>query len=405
MNIKSKIISFYQRTSISKTSLVLFMGVSLLSLSGCSDVKLKVNGSHCSGINGGNIAVKAYIENSGSMNGYMCSGSELKDALYSYLSSLNNYASSVRLNYINSTAIPLKTSVGNLVSQLNPQAFSAAGGNMANSDFKQILNDVVRNVDDKTVVLFVSDCILDIPQGAAKDYLDITRTDINNIFTDKLKKMPSLGVCVYQLESKFDGEYYYPKGGHQHYVGKRPYYVWLIGAQQNLAYLQRNVPSEKIRHGIKNYCSYSPSIVIPTMLYTGGKKYKEQALKIKNHGMFSCKVLMDLSQTLLSEEYLADVNNFSSKSGDICIEKVEKMPMAKEYSHLLSITVPGSAFSDVLSLKSVGIASWVEASNGTSDSSIEQGKTFSIKYIIGGVSDAYAKYTEAGTSIFTANKH
>lgn len=404
-NIKNKIKSLFQRFPLSKTSLSLLLGISLLGFSGCGDLKLKVNGIQPSAVSAKDIIIKAYVENSGSMNGYMCSGSEFKDALYSYLSSLNNYASLVKLNYINSVIIPLNVPLDNLVSQLNPQAFAAAGGNFANSDFKQILADVVKSVDDRTVAVFVSDCILDMPRGAAEDFLEITRTDVNNIFTAKLKKMPSLGVCIYQLESSFDGIYYYPKGGHQNYKGKRPYYIWLIGTQSNLAYLQRNVTNDKIQHGVKNYASYSPEISIPTKLYVGGKICNEQKLKIKSHGMYSCKVLMDLSQSLQNEAFLENVDNYSSKSGNIVVEKIEKLPAVKEYSHLLSLTVANSAFSDELSLKAMGVAPWVEKFNGTSDGGVEQGKTFSIKYIIGGVSDAYAKFNEAGVSVFTANKH
>lgn len=33
--------------------------------------------------------LKVFIENSGSMDGYMCNGSQLKDALYDYVSDLN----------------------------------------------------------------------------------------------------------------------------------------------------------------------------------------------------------------------------------------------------------------------------------------------------------------------------
>ena len=35
--------------------------------------------------------IKVYIENSGSMDGYMGDGSQLKDAVYSYVSSLASY--------------------------------------------------------------------------------------------------------------------------------------------------------------------------------------------------------------------------------------------------------------------------------------------------------------------------
>ena len=43
--------------------------------------------------------IKLYVENSGSMDGYMFNGSELKDAVYSYVSGLSTH-SIVRRRYI-----------------------------------------------------------------------------------------------------------------------------------------------------------------------------------------------------------------------------------------------------------------------------------------------------------------
>ena len=37
-------------------------------------------------IQSNNFKLEVFIENSGSMDGYMCTGSELKDAVYSYVS-------------------------------------------------------------------------------------------------------------------------------------------------------------------------------------------------------------------------------------------------------------------------------------------------------------------------------
>jgi hypothetical protein len=44
--------------------------------------------------------LKVYIENSGSMDGYMCNGSELKDAVYDYVSSLKSYSKQTLLYYM-----------------------------------------------------------------------------------------------------------------------------------------------------------------------------------------------------------------------------------------------------------------------------------------------------------------
>ena len=54
--------------------------------------------------------LKVFIENSGSMDGYMCDGSQLKDAIYDYVSDLNRYTEKTELYYINSDTIPYKGS-------------------------------------------------------------------------------------------------------------------------------------------------------------------------------------------------------------------------------------------------------------------------------------------------------
>ena len=114
---------------------------------------------------------------------------------------------------------------------------------------------------------------------------------------------------------------------------------------------------------------------------------------------------MDLTQTLQDNSYLSNIQNYSSKAGDVIVENVVELPLSNEYSHMLSIKVSDSAFSDVLEIKKRGIPSWVEVSNGTNDSILEKDKTFSLKYIIGGVFDAYSKYAEAGKTVFTVNNH
>ena len=42
------------------------------------------------------------------MDGYMCDGAELKDAIYGYVSKLNSFSDTTELNYINSQIIPYK---------------------------------------------------------------------------------------------------------------------------------------------------------------------------------------------------------------------------------------------------------------------------------------------------------
>ena len=167
----------------------------------------------------------------------------------------------------------------------------------------------------------------------------------------------------------------------------------------------RHVAKDKIQHGVKNYCAFSKSSTIPTVLYYAGKVKDMQKMKTERDGKYSCKVLMDLAQTLQDNDYISNIQNYSSKAGNVNVESVAELPLSNEYSHVLNLKVSNTAFSDILEIKKGGMPSWVISSSGTSDNTLEKDKTFSLKYIIGGVYDAFSKYTEVGTSIFTVNNH
>lgn len=141
-----------------------------------------------------NFKLKVYIENSGSMDGYMCNGSELKDDVYSYVSALSSYADTTELNYINSLIIPYNNEIESFIRDLTPQKFHVAGGNKSNSDIAQMFKDILNKTDDNTVAIFVSDCILDVPNGKAEDFFGNRSIAIRNTFTKHLNQHADLGV-------------------------------------------------------------------------------------------------------------------------------------------------------------------------------------------------------------------
>lgn len=105
--------------------------------------------------------------------------------------------------------------------------------------------------------VFISDCLLDIPQGAA-NYIGITRTDIRNLVAGRRRAVPDLGVCIYQLFSSFNGTYYFPSGGKTAFAGRRPYYIWAVGPQTLLSRLGE-VSAGRVQHGIANHCAFAPA--------------------------------------------------------------------------------------------------------------------------------------------------
>lgn len=116
----NKFLLLLQKKHVCLVGIIAIFG--LTTITSCQELTIKVNGNSPNTETEG-LIVKAYIENSGSMDGYMCGGSEFKDAVYSYLSSLNNYVKAIQLNYINSQVVPLSVKMAGLVGQLNPVAF------------------------------------------------------------------------------------------------------------------------------------------------------------------------------------------------------------------------------------------------------------------------------------------
>ena len=154
--------------------------------------------------------VKVFLENSGSMDGFMCDGSELKDGIYNYLTNVKDHSSKMELYYINSETKKQEVSLSEYIRNLNPANFRKAGGNRAFTNIPDLFTRVLNSVNDTTIAVYISDCILDIPNHVALDYLHITQTDIHSVFADRIKKINNLSVCIYQLQSTFNGSFFFP---------------------------------------------------------------------------------------------------------------------------------------------------------------------------------------------------
>lgn len=89
-----------------------------------------------------NVHLKVYVENSGSMDGYMCPGSNLKDAVFDYVSDLSKMANTCSYYYINSKIIPCNMPLNSYIQNLTPQSFAKAGGNRAHTDLRNMIDRV-----------------------------------------------------------------------------------------------------------------------------------------------------------------------------------------------------------------------------------------------------------------------
>ena len=359
-----------------------------------------------------NFKLKVFIENSGSMDGYMCDGSQLKDAVYSYASSLSSYADTTYLNYINSKIIPYRNDIQSFIRELTPQKFSMAGGNRSNSDIAAMFENILNQTDDSTVSIFVSDCILDVPNGDATSFFENRSIDIRNAFTKHLNKQTDLGVEIFCLESTFDGRYYYSKGSELLKNVKRPYYMWVIGNKNILAHLNQKVPPlTEVKHGIKNYFAYSTNSVVPFEITNTRNIAKgNQCVPTKNDdGDYEFLIKTNLRSTLQGTDVLSSPSNYTTITSGIIVNGVTEVPnsSSSSFTHIINVIITNTSksYAERIALKPLYAPSWLEEANDDSGKDIRNNinKTTGIKYLVQGVADAYKKQEQLVDFKFVVN--
>ena len=152
-----------------------------------------------------------YVENSGSMDGYVKGVTRFEQSVYSYLSDIkiSDICSEMNLYYINSEMHKQKPDVADFIEKLEPNTFKAKGGNRKTTDLSNIIGDILDTHGKDTVSILVSDFVFSPGSGVnADDYLLNQQIGIKNHFAYKLKSNPNLAMMLYHLSSNFNGRYY-----------------------------------------------------------------------------------------------------------------------------------------------------------------------------------------------------
>ena len=168
--------------------------------------------------------IKVFVENSGSMDGYVKGATDFENAVYSYLSDVQHADLGTRidslatknilvLNYINSEVLQQKPDIREFIEALEPADFKMKGGKRGTSDMSNILDTIISQTDDDEVSIFVSDCIFSPgkkykAKDNADEYIVAQQIGIKNHIVEKLAKNPNFSIVVMRLTSQFNGIYY-----------------------------------------------------------------------------------------------------------------------------------------------------------------------------------------------------
>ena len=349
--------------------------------------------------------IRIYVENSGSMYGYVGAGdgSDFRKTVFNYLTDIkiSNLFDSLSLYFVNSMVIPKGSSVDDFVDKLKPTVFEVAGGNGGATDIVEIIKKVYPK--DGQISVLISDCIISPGKGHnASEYLVNQQTGIKG-FLALNKYLPNTGVVIYRMLGSFNEYYYDTVDNKKRYTGTRPYYIWVMGDIQHLKKM-RNVTEPKMKTKPAQMCVITMGD--PKLKYNivpaGGKyqisqtdKFTVERLKKMRTAQGEraiIKLNADFSKMLQDESFLTDVSNYEVSDKRFRVDNVIKENDNKFTITISTNQVIGRGTTIYVRLMNK-LPQWVnkcsDKDGGFPDPSAKLQTTYGLSYLIGGVYDAY----------------
>lgn len=362
--------------------------------------------------------VNVYMENSGSMFGYVDVNqkSMFQQAVYKYLVDIQStgISSNFHLNFINEGIIDKGTDINRFVNNITASDFRDAPGNNKTTDLAEMLTMVLNNTSGDTVSVFISDCIFSPgKKNSPQAYLNDQSTKLLESFSSFLDNNPFTMVMIYQLTSPFKGKYYDYQNNGRRYEGNRPFYFIVIGNTYHLLKMKDKISFDKFKDGVKNYWAIFnfPFEEIEPLKYnlllspkkgSFDRKGAKQMEKPKNdsNGEFLFTIAADMSiyQLLLEKDYIMNVDNYARQINKqdakeffmkIVEDQIATSPMTLDYQISTSQPMMTGDFSLVLQRN---IPQWAVDMSDDDDRNFNQGnemKTYGLRYIFDGIEQAY----------------
>lgn len=355
-----------------------------------------------------------FIENSGSMFGYINQANEFKNSLVgiAYLPEFDKADKS--FYFINGTSSSLKNSGIQIKYQgddpevfknrLNPASFNV--GDVRFSDLNRIFEIALDSAKGNQISVIVSDCIYDV--GEETDPLTALKTEIQktqHAFRTRLQN-ENIQTLVIKAGSRFNGQYYYAskKGSEKIQNTGRPFYIIFLGksALLNKALTEQSIsgkivgPHETARYFINDEKNI-PFQIVPSIDLKGEFKpdFKNKSKLTKARplmGEFQFAFAVDFSSLPFSDSYYASTGNYDCPYSNFSVVKVtritKKIP-GVEGTHLITVFTDKNPLGDLqVVLKNV-TPGWVMETHIDNEDVIDSTHTFGFKSLMDAVSEAY----------------
>jgi len=382
--------------------------------------------------------INVYIENSGSMDGYVDQNTttEFKLAIRDLFVMLKHYYGEeiIKVHFINSEIketdtqrdlVKFATEIHTPFYKMRDQ-IGRDNSNM-NNVFKMILN----KSDKETISILFSDCIYSIKGKDAEGLLSDQKSLTKDAFLSRWKQDSlKLATTIVKMKSKFKGKYFDKDNAPTILTGQeRPYYICVIGNNDVMFDFNNKIPLEKGKiEGFDNKYIISSgeaddiyySVLLSTDNVGRFKASRRASTKEYVHGIedvnmkargrdsngcnkLTFAVAVDLKNIAAEDDYLMNPDNYTLSDNNFRIKEVKTVERnninASDWiriceanpTHLIVLEATGTATSNVkISLKKQ-MPQWIEQTHIVDDKRIKDNldKTFGIKYLIEGIAEAY----------------
>ena len=380
--------------------------------------------------------INVYIENSGSMDGYVNGNTEFKGAIRDLLVLLKHYygqEENIKIHFINSEIRRTDTKVDLATFAQNINTYwKTSGGNKNSSSLNNVFKMILNKTDEKTISILFSDCIYSIDGKNAEDLLSDAKSLTKDAFLSRWRvDSLHLATTIVKMKSKFTGTYY-DKDNKKTSLSEdeRPYYICVIGSDNLMLDFNSKIKMEKGKiEGFDNkYIISSGEIETPyysTLLATENvgrfKPTRTMSTKEYIHGIedismpsnnrgaggsdkLTFAVAIDIKNVPVEDDYLLNIENYRLNNNNFKIKEIKSIDgnngidptdwnrvNAANPTHIIVLEATGTALSDITVSLTKQVPQWIEQTNIIDDKKIKDNldKTFGIKYLIEGIAEAY----------------
>lgn len=379
------------------------------------------------------LNVNFYLERSGSMVPYDASNGDglFKAAIVKMLNNLPGDNADHHIYVVNSEINEYPKGFQKFINDSNIFEATKGIGDASSTDFGAIFEQLLNKTGQDELSILVTDMIYSTknmvgvnPQKVFAEAQGMT----NAVFKSQVKDK---GMLIVKMNSSYSGPYYpYNSTGGQSYTGRRPYYIVIVGTNQNIARLTRdaNYASFCKFADMKGYENmylfetddvYKPyySLLLESDVIRGrfrachgqGDQIKDiENLEVdRNSGDLRLALAVDLGGMLIDEQYLTDVNNYKVEADDkLVIKEIRKIeqkdvtPAERKHlgkaTHIFVLESEGIKHSQDVEIKLMNrLPDWVADSSSDDDTNVGgagfANTTFGLKYLLQGIYDSYRK--------------